>query len=113
MDNISKITEVALTKYFNELTVLGYKNYTDVNRLILLTFIEELLTGAFSLYINERDYMSITNALYCIMGNNSLIKLPSYNNWDSLRYTNDTPLYRSTEYDMYRVTNDEDLRLEV
>lgn len=106
MDNITNIAEESLIRYFNALSKLGYKNYDDVYKLLVLLFIEELLTSEFSFYITEEDYKSITNALYCIMGNNCLINLPSYTTWDSLFHDNLNYL----EYIRFRITEDSIIR---
>lgn len=106
MDNVTNIANEALRRYFNALSKLGYKDYGDVAKLLVLLFIEELLTSEFSFYVTEEDYRSITNALYCIMGNNCLIDLPSYTTYDSLFH--DNPNY--LEYIRYRITEDSTIR---
>ena len=106
MDNVTNIANEALRRYFNALSKLGYKDYNDVAKLLVLLFIEELLTSEFSFYVTEEDYRSITNALYCIMGNNCLIDLPSYTTYDSLFH--DNPNY--LEYIRYRITEDSTIR---
>lgn len=106
MNNVTNIANETLRRYFNSLSKLGYKNYSDVAKLLVLLFIEELLTSEFSFYVTEKDYRSIVNALYCIMGNNCLINLPSYTTWDSLFH--DNPNY--LEYIRYRITEDSTLR---
>lgn len=113
MDNITKITEKTLTKYFNVLSKLGYKSYNDVNKLLVLSFIEELLTSELSFFITEGDYRSITNAVYCLMGNNCLISLPSYPTWDNLIHsTNIDVRYRISEDSILRNTEDKLFRIE-
>lgn len=106
MDNVTNTANEALRRYFNALSKLGYKDYNDVAKLLVLLFIEELLTSEFSFYVTEEDYRSITNALYCIMGNNCLIDLPSYTTYDSLFH--DNPNY--LEYIRYRITEDSTIR---
>nr|DAG91959.1 MAG TPA: hypothetical protein [Crassvirales sp.] len=117
MDDITNIAEEALKRYFNALSKLGYKNYNDVSKLLVLLFIEELLTSEFSFYITESDYKSITNALYCIMGNNCLIDLPSYATYDSLFHYNSNYLEyikcRITEDSIIRSTEDSNIRIKI
>lgn len=116
MDNITNIANEAIKRYFNALYKLGYKNYNDVAKLLVLLFIEELLTSEFSFYITEEDYKSITNVIYCIMGNNCLIDLPSYATWDSLFHNNpsylDSIRYRITEDSILKNTEDFAFRIE-
>lgn len=68
MDDITNIAEEALKRYFNALSKLGYKNYDDVSKLLVLLFIEELLTSEFSFYITESDYKSITKRIILYNG---------------------------------------------
>lgn len=116
MDNVTNIANEALRRYFNALSKLGYKDYNDVAKLLVLLFIEELLTSEFSFYVTEEDYRSITNTLYCIMGNNCLIDPPSYTTYDSLFHDNPNYLeyirYRITEDSTIRITEDFDFRVE-
>ena len=113
MDNITAISSEAFVRYFNALSKLGYKSYTDVNKLLVLSLIEELLTGELSFFVTEEDYRSITNALYCIMGDNCLISLPSYDTWDSTIHKDLTNvIYRITEGDILRITEEGGFRIE-
>ena len=113
MDNITAISSEAFERYFNTLSKLGYKNYSDVDKLLVLSIIEDILSGELSFFVTEEDYRSITNAIYCIMGNNCLIDLPSYDTWDSAIHENkNRGSYRLTEGDILRITEDSIFRIE-
>ena len=113
MDNITAISSEAFERYFNTLSKLGYKSYSDVDKLLVLSIIEDILSGELSFFVTEEDYRSITNALYCIMGNNCLIDLPSYDTWDSAIHENkNRGSYRLTEGDILRITEDSIFRIE-
>ena len=113
MDNIIAISSEAFERYFNTLSKLGYKSYSDVNKLLVLSIIEDILSGELSFFVTEEDYRSITNALYCIMGNNCLIDLPSYDTWDStIQENKNMGSYRLTEGDVLRITEDSIFRIE-
>ena len=113
MDNITAISSEAFERYFNTLSKLGYKSYSDVNKLLVLSIIEDILSGELSFFVTEEDYRSITNAIYCIMGNNCLIDLPSYDTWDSAIHENkNRGSYRLTEGDVLRITEDSIFRIE-
>ena len=113
MDNITAISSEAFERYFNTLSKLGYKSYSDVNKLLVLSIIEDILSGELSFFVTEEDYRSITNAIYCIMGNNCLIDLPSYDTWDSAIHENkNRGSYRLTEGDILRITEDSIFRME-
>ena len=113
MDNITAISSEAFERYFNTLSKLGYKSYSDVDKLLVLSIIEDILSGELSFFVTEEDYRSITNAIYCIMGNNCLIDLPSYDSWDSIIHENKNSVtYRLTEGDILRISEDSIFRIE-
>lgn len=116
MDNITTISSEAFERYFNTLSKLGYKSYSNVDKLLVLSVIEDILSGELSFFVTEEDYRSITNALYCIIGNNCLIDLPTYTTWDSLIHDNTSYWYnikyRITEDSILRNTEDSTFRVE-
>ncbi|MEE1476291.1 hypothetical protein [Fusobacterium sp.] len=111
MDKITTLSVEAISRYFHTLSVLGYKDYDSVYKLLSLLFVEELLTGELSIFINEEDYRTITNFLYCLYGSNCMIGFPSYNNVDSLIHPNKTPLIpRVTETQIIRISENDLVR---
>lgn len=74
----------SISTYFNTLTQFGYKKPGDVNKLLIYSFIEEMLTGEMRFYITEADYRLIEKALSCMYGSSCLIPYPQYANDDSL-----------------------------
>lgn len=70
--------------YFNTLAQLGYKKQSDVDRLLVYSFFEELLTGEMRYFITESDYRLIEQALSCLYGSSCLMPYPKYINDDSL-----------------------------
>lgn len=67
----------AIDRYFSVLSHLGYKSYSQVDRLLVLCFIEDLLDGPMSEFITEDDYGYISNGLYCLYGT-CMIPFPDY-----------------------------------
>lgn len=67
----------ACVKYFTSLASYGYKNETEVKKLLFYIFIQELVNTP-SVVISENDYKEIENALYCIYGTSCLIPYPEY-----------------------------------
>lgn len=111
MDRLDNMAYIGVSNYFQALSVLGYKGHKEVNKLLILLFIEDLLRSSFSLYINEEDYRTITNVLYCLFGSTCLIPYPEFAvNTTLVQALNDvTP--RITENDILRFSEDELLRL--
>jgi len=105
MEEIDTVIINGLDRYFNTLCNVGYVNDDKVNRLLLLIFINEMLSGDFSHYITDDDYQSILNVLYCL--GNCMIDMPSFkvfndsiynvNNNENLSLRYDDSLIRSTE----------------
>lgn len=100
-----------VVNYFNALTKYGYKNYQDTYKLLLLLFIDDLLTGPLSIYVTEEDYRIIDKALYCLYGSSCLIPYPEYTNGTSLIHVLNTDTLRLTEDCNLRFTEDEQFRL--
>ena len=75
MDNI---LYEALKKYFTSLSLLGYVNYEDVNKILVLIFIQELLENNCKVFITEGDKKIIDKVLYCLYGSTCLIEYPSH-----------------------------------
>jgi hypothetical protein len=113
MEQVTKISEKAVGKYFNILSKSGYKKYNDVNKLLVLLFIEELLDSQdFLFYIDEKDYRTITNALYCLYGKSCMIDFPTYAVFDSIVHsTKSTSKPRITEDSILRSTQDIKIRI--
>lgn len=100
----------SVNKYFLSLSHLGYKPDREVDKLLVFTFIEELLYGPLSQFITEEDYKSINNSVYCLYGS-CMIPFPDYKrNPDSIvnRMLNE---YRITETSGLRGTEDYELRI--
>lgn len=88
--------------YFNALSKFGYKKQTDVNKLIIYTVIEELLTGSMREFITEDDYRILERALHCLYGSSCLIPYSKYINNDSL--------YKKISFILPRISQDSILR---
>lgn len=70
---ISKYALEATDKYFKALNYIGYKSQSEINKLLILLFIEELLCEDFSMYLKERDLTEISKALKCLQGTSCMI----------------------------------------
>lgn len=101
---------LSLDKYFVSLSHLGYKTDTDVDKLLVFSFIEELLYGPLSEYITEDDYRDIDRALYCLYGS-CLIPFPEYKSSFTPTTNNTLKEYRVTETRDLRSTEDFNLRI--
>lgn len=56
---ITNKTAEALNSYFKVLSNKGYKKYDEVFKLLILSFLEELINGPYSFLIKEEDYRII------------------------------------------------------
>lgn len=64
----TKETLEALNRYFTTLSAIGYKDYCSVTKLLIMSFLEELLTGYMAPLITEEDYHTIMNSINCLYG---------------------------------------------
>lgn len=75
---MENIVNESLGRYFNALSKFGYKSYADVDKLLILIFIQELLDSDCRSFITEDEYLIIHKALYCLYGSTCLIPYPEY-----------------------------------
>lgn len=77
---MDEITFEAVNKYFTHLSNVGYFSQSNVDKLLLLTFIQEMIDNGFRGLISEEDYDYINKALYCLYGSSCIIPYPDYYN---------------------------------
>lgn len=104
MEHLTNIAAEATYRYFDSLAKFGYKNYKDVERLLVLNYIESLLSKDYFEHITEEDYRIISNALNCLFGSNCMIDMPSY-------FTDDSLIHEINKDLLYRVSNNNALRI--
>lgn len=80
VDVMDEITFEAVNKYFTHLSNVGYFSQSNIDKLLLLTFIQEMIDNDFRGLISEEDYDYINKALYCLYGSSCLIPYPDYYN---------------------------------
>ena len=76
-DDLLKITQESIIRYFTALSQLGYKSYCDTEKLLTLIFIQEYLKE-YQYYITEDDYNNICKATECLYGSTCLIPYQYY-----------------------------------
>lgn len=100
----------SLNNYFEVISKTGYKPYSEVHKLLVYLFIEEILTGDMSLFITENDYKSIEGAVECLYGT-CLIPYPDYRRGMSSEYNPILDQYRISESEVFRNTENNELRV--
>lgn len=111
VDVESKILE-SIDRYYNSLKVLGYKPQKDVNTLLVLSFVNKLLSWDTANFITDKDYQSIDRALNCIYGS-CLVPFPEYRNCLSqLKYKYNNIPFRGLE-GSFDARFTEDIRIRV
>lgn len=114
MEEVTNITENTVNRYFNSLSKLGYRNYTDVYKIIILTFLEELLDYDFFGFVSEEDYNAIMKAIYCLADNTCTIEFPSYATYDDIFRKSSVDLTsRITEDGIFRISEGYNMRVKV
>lgn len=102
VDVLNNVSE-SLNSYFTILSKLGYKKDSEVNKLIIYSYLGDMLTGDMRVYISEDDYRNIDKALYCLYGSSCLIPYPKYLRDDNLFGVKDS------RYIRYRVAEDSNI----
>ena len=100
----------AINKYYSVLSHTGYKPDKDVNKLLVFSFLEEMLYGPLAQFITEDDYKHITNSLYCLYGS-CMIPFPDYKKSFNSTINRVLDEYRITETGILRSTESSELRI--
>lgn len=80
---MERIVYNSLLKYFKSLEYVGYIDDLNTNKLLVLTFIHNILYNDYRGYISKEDYFIIEKALNCLFGT-CLISYPDYNKMGKL-----------------------------
>lgn len=77
MEELDNLTYEAFTRYFSVLEKTGYIKDSEVNKLLLLSFIQKFLKE-YQYYITEEDYNIISRVISCLSGSSCLIPFKQY-----------------------------------
>lgn len=110
--DINELTLESLKRYFQVLKRTGNVDGSQVNKLLVLSFIDELLHDEYSWFITEDDYAILTNLINCISKSSCIVP---YNNvaihTEPIKnYLEDTPT-RVSENVIIRLATEDVLRL--
>ena len=75
----------SLSHYFSALCKLGHYKQGDVNKLIVLIYLNTLLSENFRGHVNGDDYATIERALNCLYGTSCLIPYPEFKKMGNLK----------------------------
>ena len=102
MEELDKLTYDSLERYFTVLEKVGYTSETNVNKLILLQFLQEFIQN-YEYYITEEDYNKIESIIQCLSGASCLIPYKQYKSMS-------LPVNGYTVLEPVRITEDEIIR---
>ena len=66
----------SIERYFNTLSHTGYMPYSDVYKLIVIMFVDELLNGEYKRFVSDDEHTVIHKSLYCLYGSSCLTPYP-------------------------------------
>ena len=75
---MNEIVYNALSSYYNVLGKTGYMSWTNVIKLLVLTFYNDFVFNDYRCYLSRDDYRLIERALNCLYGTTCLIPYPDY-----------------------------------
>ena len=114
MNNLSITTQDTLTRYFEILKHGGYLQKHEVDKVLILSFIEEIIDDKFFDYITDSDYNIMINSIYRMIPNSCTIKFPSYDVYTNLiNEIRTCSKYRATEDLNLRITEKNTVRMTV
>lgn len=73
MESYTDILTDALTAYFNTLKYYGYRNERTVHKLLVLTFLDELILGKYNIDITDDQYELLERAIVSLLGDDCLL----------------------------------------
>lgn len=113
---ISKIPEQlmqTIDNYYNILEQTGYYNYSSVCKILVLSFIDDLLNTEFNSFISEDDYKLIADILNCFISSDCLIPYSEFTEYTNATNSsidkNDNPSVLASYSN--RITEDYNLRI--
>ena len=65
---ITSLVSKGINSYYDSLSILGYRPQSDIEKLLVLSFIEKLLTGDMRALVTESDYRIIDRVMSCLYG---------------------------------------------
>lgn len=74
---MDEILYKTLKDYFRTLSLTGYKSYDIVNKILILSFIEELTNTELRHFLTDNDYKLMTDLLYQLFGSTCEISFPT------------------------------------
>lgn len=77
-DRLSYELSDAYERYFERLSLTGGSGKEELKRLLVVDFIDDIVTSDMSMFICEKDKKTITRVLDCIRGNSCLFDLDSH-----------------------------------
>lgn len=112
MEDINEITYNALDRYFTVLQHTGYVPQRDVNKLLLLQFIQEML-DQYSDYITADDYNIIARIVQCLSDSSCLIPYIEYkqNTFPITGYVRRIPIRITEDYIIRHTEIEDNMRL--
>lgn len=105
LDYLTKEVAGAIDNYMSILSHVGYKSYCAVDKLLVYSFIEELL-DKFRFVVTKEDYDTIAKVINCFYGS-CIIPFPYYVNKPTEE--EETPIFY---YDYFRLSEEKDLRVD-
>ena len=104
LDYLTKEVAGAIDRYMSILSHVGYKSYCAVDKLLVYSFIEEIL-NKFSSAVTEDDYNLMARVINCFYGS-CMIPFPYY--IEKNKEKEEVPLFY---YDYFRLSENSKLRV--
>ena len=104
MTNILEITSDSINNYFKILKNTGYIKKPETHRILILSFIEEMLDDKFFEYITENDYNVLINTINKLCSTSGIIKFPTFDIYTDM-------IQKIRVYNKAKATEDSNIRI--
>jgi hypothetical protein len=103
MNSILDITYDSIKDYFKILKSTGYVKKSEVHKILILSFIEEMLDDKFFEFITDKDYNVFVNTINKLCSTSGIIRFPSFEIYTDM-------IQKVRTYSKYKTTEDSSLR---
>lgn len=109
MNNITNALADGFEKYYNTVSKLGYVDINAIDKLIVATWINDVLMGRYDIIVTEQQYKILENLYMCMEGS-CFVPYSHYCRTATVNKRFDRDYIRTTENDLERLLQSGNLR---
>ena len=111
MESIDLFVNRVISEYFKTLGIVGYLNDDETLKILILEFIQDLLSDKYYDFLDQDSYNIIINAVYNLSCGSCIIDTPYLPTYDQLyQEIKSEFIPRKTENNYIRITENNSIR---